>query len=209
VEQSSIRCTLVTDGTSDHVLSFHLTWLMRQYTRRNIPPFEYADFSHLLRRPHGLKARIRAAIEYYPCEVLFIHRDAEREPYAVRKAEIDQALESLTIPAVCVVPVRMQEAWLLFDEYAIRRAAGNPNGRVQLSLPPRKRLEELSDPKETLHDLLRKASERTGRGLKKFDPYKVAHLIGEFIDDFAPLRALPAFKRLESDIQALVQAQGW
>ncbi len=209
MEQATIRCTLLADGTSDKVLEYPLTWLLRQYTQRTIPPFEHPDFSHLPRRPKGLTARIRAALEYFPCEVLFVHRDAEGESYAVRKAEIDQALTNITAPAVCVVPVRMQEAWLLFDEHAIRRAAENPRGRVHLSLPAIRQLEAMSDPKATLHNLMRVASERTGRSLKKFDPHKNAHYVGEFIDDFAPLRALPAFQHLEADIQALVQTQGW
>jgi hypothetical protein len=39
------------------------------------------------------------------------------------------------MPVVCVVPVRMMEAWLLIDEMAIRRVAGNPNGRIPIELP--------------------------------------------------------------------------
>ena len=31
-------------------------------------------------RPRGLSERIRAAVELYPCDLLFIHRDAEGEP---------------------------------------------------------------------------------------------------------------------------------
>jgi hypothetical protein len=34
-----------------------------------------------------------------------------------------------------VVPVRMTEAWLLADEFAIRSAPGNPNGTQSLDLP--------------------------------------------------------------------------
>jgi len=38
--------------------------------------------------------------------------------------------EAVTHPHVALVPVRMTEAWFLHDEEAIRRASGNPNGRV-------------------------------------------------------------------------------
>ncbi len=71
----------------------------------------------------------------------FVHRDAEKEPHQVRVAQILEAVDEASIssvvpPAVCVVPVRMLEAWLLFDEPALRRAAGNPHGQQPLKLPP-------------------------------------------------------------------------
>jgi hypothetical protein len=37
--------------------------------------------------------------------------------------------------AICVIPVRMQEAWLLFDETAIKFAAGNRTYPKSLNLP--------------------------------------------------------------------------
>ncbi len=54
-----------------------------------------------------------------------------------RLAEIKAALESMEgIPVtVPIVPVTMTEAWLLFDERAIRRAADNPAGENSLQLP--------------------------------------------------------------------------
>jgi hypothetical protein len=42
---------------------------------------------------------------------------------------------------------------------ALRRAAGNPAGRSPLSLPPLSKIEAIPDPKETLHELLRVATE--------------------------------------------------
>jgi hypothetical protein len=49
----------------------------------------------------------------------------------------------------------MQEAWLLFDEAAIREASDNPNGEERMDLPALSSLEEILDPKELLRDLLR------------------------------------------------------
>jgi hypothetical protein len=61
-----------------------------------------------------LSGRLRAAAESYPCDIPFAHRDAEGEARDKRAAEIRTALGDLTTPpAVCAVPVRMQEAWLL------------------------------------------------------------------------------------------------
>lgn len=76
--------------------------------------------------------------------------------------------------AILIVPVRMQEPWLLFDEQAIRRAAGNPGGKTALPLPRLTQLESLPDPKETLYGLLVAASEHQGRRRGRFNPSRAA-----------------------------------
>jgi hypothetical protein len=87
----------------------------------------------------------------------------------------------------------MQEAWFLFDENAIRRAAGNPNGRTRLDLPALKNTEKAADPKSMLNQALKDASELTGRRLQKFDVNAAAHRVADLISDFSPLFALSAF----------------
>jgi hypothetical protein len=70
-----------------------------------------------------LEERLQDAIKLFPCDVLFIHRDAEREPPEKRRREIDMAIAALGNSVsywVPVIPVRMTEAWLLIDEKAIR-----------------------------------------------------------------------------------------
>ena len=167
-----------------------------------------------LPHPATLTDRLRVALDLYPCNLLFVHRDAEREPRSHRVAEIQRALELLpaaTPPpqAVCVVPVRMQEAWLLFDEMAIKYAAGNGAFRDSLDLPPLKELESLPDPKTTLHEALRRASNVRGRRLHTFPVGQRARRVAELIDDFSPLRALPAFGALEHDVQNVVSKARW
>jgi hypothetical protein len=147
----------------------------------------------------------------YPCDLLFVHRDAERESYATRVAEIRRCLpgEPSEPPAVCVVPVRMQEAWLLFDEASLRLAADNPYGDMALSLPPLERVEEIPDPKETLYQLLNRACGlRPGR-LRRFQPSVRIHRLAELIEDFSPLRSLAAFQALETEVATLIAHQGW
>jgi hypothetical protein len=100
----------------------------------------------------------------------------------------------------------MQEAWLLIDEWALRCAAGNPNGAIPLAMPRVDRLETIPDPKQVLHDLLREASELKGRRRQRFNPRTHAFRLGELIGDFAPLRALPAFRRAEADTVAALAA---
>jgi hypothetical protein len=103
----------------------------------------------------------------------------------------------------------MTEAWLLFDIAAIRFASGNPNGTVQLSIPPLSNLEQKPDPKRLLHELLITASEFSGRRRKSFDPKTKVHLVARSLDDFSPLRQLSAFRALESDVQRIVKEKGW
>ena len=162
------------------------------------------------RPPKELFERIAKSIELYPCDLLFVHRDAERESVEKRKEEISDALELCgmdTPPVVCVVPVRMQEAWLLIDESALRKAAGNPQGRQPLDVPDPKSLEGLPDPKQVLHELLGTASGLGGRRLKRFnrDVGRHVHRVAEHIDDFSLLRELTAFQRVESQVAALWQ----
>lgn len=156
------------------------------------------------------------SIDSYPCDIFFIHRDAEKESYAYRVQEIRKAIITVSqtlpaLPAICVVPVRMQEAWILFDEFAIRTAAGNPNGKIPLTLPVMSKTETLIDPKAKLTELLISASGYTGRHLKKLksEIHQKAHLVAGFIADFAPLRALPAFVALENDLKSFIIAKGW
>ena len=111
-------------------------------------------------------------------------------------------------PTVPVVPVRMTEAWLLFDENAIRWAASNPNGSDPLPIPMRE-VEDLPDPKDVLHEALRVASGLSGRRRQKFNVRDAVHRVGEYIDDFSPLRRLNAFQRLEEDLATALRQAGW
>ncbi len=203
-----MRYTLLADGSSDAVLRFILNWLIERHTTVYFEP-QWADLRKLPKVPRTLTERIRVAVELFPCDVLFVHRDAERESREKRIAEIQQAASDATSKSVvCVVPVRMQEAWLLFDEMAIRRAAGCPNGRIPLELPDMSRIENEPDPKTILHTALRDASGYHGRRAKQFQPNKHAHRLGELIVDFSPLRRLTAFQKLEEDLITVLRKLG-
>ena len=103
----------------------------------------------------------------------------------------------------------MMEAWLLFSESAVRRAAGNPNGKVAIDLPRPSTVENMPDPKATMFELLREASGLQGRRRKRFATAGSARRIADFLDNFEPLRGVPAFGALEADIAKLVNGQGW
>ncbi len=210
---ASLRYTLVTDGTSDRALMPLLRLLLSQ-SGTLLPLSEaWADPQRLPASAQGLKARLQHAIDLYPCDLLFVHRDAERQDPQLRYEEITDALAGLDAPppVICVVPVRMTEAWLLTDKIAIRRAADNPNGKIHLSLPALDTVEGIPDPKQKLLELLRTASEKSGRRLDQFKRDEVTRRlrVAELTVDISPLQRLTAFQRLQSELQQLMQFQGW
>jgi hypothetical protein len=196
------RFTLLGDGGSDAALKPILEWVLR-----SVPGIAQAGFAlEFTTGTQGssvhaaLAGRMDVAMRYYPCDLLFVHRDAEREPVEVRLEEIGRAAEELDIARpVPIVPVRMTEAWLLVDERALRLAADNPNGAVQLNIPAVRKLEEEPDPKQLCNELLTRASEKAGRRRKQFcRPSELAWRrvrLAQLIDDFSPLRELVAFRR--------------
>lgn len=192
--------TLLADGTSDAVLMPIITWSLKRHNVTTV--FEqYAD-SGRIPRPLNTVDRVQKALDLYPCDVLFFHRDAEAQPWTVRRDEIATALRGAKVKHVPVIPVRMTETWLLADESAIRLAAGNPNGTAALNLPDLRRLEDLPHPKLRLYEALREASGRNARRRSQLDVDRRVHLIPNYIDDYSRLDVLPAFQRLQNDIRA-------
>jgi hypothetical protein len=151
--------------------------------------------------PQSLEERVRLAVENYPCDILFVHRDAERQSPEDRRAEILNAIQHLgnNPPAVCVIPVRMTEAWLLLDELAIRSASGNPRGSQPLNLPVPNSIEYDANPKETLFQALRIASEQAGRRLRDLRVEERRHRVAELMN-YELLRNLSAFQSLENEL---------
>ena len=195
--------TLLTDGSSDTVLLPILRWLLDRITTQSFE-LRWADLRGLSRPPRELRDRIATAIRLYPCDVIFVHRDAEGTAIEMKRQEISLAHAAASVDAkhVGVVPVRMQEAWLLHDEASLREAAGRPSGDEPLGLPPFGRIESIPDPKLVLHAALKSASGASGRRLKSFRPSQAAHRLAELISDWSPLVALPAFQQLERDTRA-------
>lgn len=199
-----LRYTLLTDGSSDDALIPIINWLLAQKLTSCSIQAAWADLRRHPEPPRGLDARIREAVRLYPCDVLFVHRDAEAVRPAERVDEINRAIEAsgASVSHVRVVPVRMTEAWLLFDERAIRRAAANPNGRQRLALPALRTVENLPDPKEVLKALLRQASGLSPTRLRRF--HIAIRRVADLIDDFSPLQSVPAFQQLEGELDELL-----
>ena len=205
-----VRFTLISDGSSDKALIPILKWLLLQNTVRSSG--DWVEWGRFRSPPKSLAQKIESAVRIYPCDLLFIHRDAEAAPPTERRDEICRAVDAAggsIPPFVCVVPVRMMEAWFLFNERAIREASGNPTGRESLDLPRIREIESLPDPKAVLHGLLRDASGLSGRRLKSFRAASAIHRMAEIIDDFSPLHELPAFHGLHEELKAISRSRGW
>lgn len=210
---TSIRLTLLSDGPSDRALIPIITWALRALVVERAIESDWADLSRFGKPPKGLSERMRLCLEFFPCDLLCVHRDAEREPRETRVREIRAAWGGLSDvarpPALCVVPIRMSEAWLLFDQAALRRAAGDPNGKQSLALPRPTDVEQLPDPKSHLRQVMREASGLPGRRRHSINLSEYGRRVAELTDDFSPLRSLSAFTALEEELRQIVKAHGW
>ena len=202
-----LTATLVTDGSSDRLL----VPLIELLLDANFDlPYQVNCAEGLPPAASGLKARIKAAIDLFPCDILFVHRDAEGVDATVRQHEIETSWPTFqpTTALICVIPIRMTEAWLLADEKPIRAAVGNPNGCDELGLPALKDIESLPDPKEILFVALKAASGKNASRKRRFNPHQYRHRVSELIEDLGTLRKLKSFKHLEAQIQQQVAVIG-
>ena len=202
------RHTLLCEGSTDANLIPILNWVLMEKGNLPLVQGQRAHPNRLPKKASGLASQISATINYFGGDLLFIHRDADRAPFKQRceevRREVDVARsQGFSKPAVAVVPVRMMEAWLLFDETAIRKASGNPNGTIRLDLPSLNRIESRPNPKLDLKQALEKASELAGRALKKFRASEALWRIADNITDFSPLRELPSFVQFEDAVVSL------
>lgn len=185
-----VQLALIADGSSDEALLKPIEWAFTKLS----PSSTLRRSIFRPRRPPGCKLSefVNEVLADYAPDLLFVHRDAEAQDPSLRRLEIPSG--DRIVP---VVPVRMTEAWLLIEEQAIRRAAGNPNGRMPIELPRLQRLEGLSDPKKLLHDALVTASGFAGRRRQQFDRAAAARSVADYIEDYSKLRALTAFQEFE------------
>jgi hypothetical protein len=141
-------------------------------------------------------------------DLVFVHRDADARSGDHRHVEISEAAAAVRMatPVVGVVPVQTIEAWLLIDEKELRYVAGKPSGRTPLNLPEIRLIENHHNPKAVLKNALLEASETSGRRRAKevrlFSERRQTLLSRLDID--GPIRKLPAWRRLEKDVENAV-----
>lgn len=195
--------TLVMDGTSDRILVPVVEWLLSEKVGPR--PFAVRIAEGLPAWREGLTARIQFAKAMYPSDVLLIHRDSESHSWIDRVNQIALAVEDAGVTNwLPIVPVRMSEAWFLFDEKAIRRAAGNSASRIDLRLPPKAKWSLEPDPKALLFTAIRDASGQTGRKLQKLHVYNARARVADLIEDFSYLRGIQSFDEFEASLDQVL-----
>ncbi len=203
-----MKYVLISDGSSDRVLLNIINYTLKSFTNKNFEG-QRAEFGFLKEKVKNLERKIFYAIDLYEPDIIFIHRDAEKQSLQSRDSEIDKELSKAEAyikkqkQFAKIIPVRMTEAWLMIDERAIRAAAGNPNGKKQIHLPRIKNLEDIPEPKDELEKLLQIASGLSGRRLRDLNTRHAIQLIPEYIDDFSALEELPSYQHFKNQIQTL------
>lgn len=197
-----INIIFICDGTSDFCLVRVIEWLMGAH-------FDSVDYRVIQAQGcvparGALDDRLSRSARMYSGDLIVCHRDAERDGLNARADEISNAAAGVGLPVVPMVPVRMSEAWLLFDESAIRSAANNANGRMPLNIPRPRDLESIVDPKNILHNLLCEASGLSGQRLRRFNSHSAVHRVASYISDFGGLRVLESFRTFEADFVAQI-----
>jgi hypothetical protein len=190
-----LKLALVCDGTSDLCLVTLITWMMDEHYPDQL--FRIVPAREVIPARDLLVQRLTRTVELYEPAVIFCHRDAENQALAHRVQEVETAAAFIAIPTIPLVPIRMLEAWLLFDEVAIRCAADNRNGTAALNLPALRHVEAQADPKHILYEALKDACGLPVRRKRRFNEHRARSMVMNHITDFSPLRTLAAFQRFE------------
>ena len=184
-----------------------LSWLLKSIDRNRSYEIVPIDLSDVRRPPEKIDGKI-AWLEASErrWDLILVHRDSDSRDPEPRYREVDRAALSAaaSVPVVAVVPVRATETWLLFDEAAIRKAAGAPDSTAELRLPGIGELERRAGSEKLLHDALTVASETRGRRRAKFRPEPRCHAVATAVRDWSPLLTLSACRRLKRDLAAVL-----
>lgn len=195
---------LIGEGKTDRALVAPIQWILREAT----PAETEVRWVDAYRLPNAktLAQRIETLRRLETFDLLFVHRDSDNQPFQWRVDEIAAAAGG--VRHVAVVPVRTTEAWLLPHESAIREACGRPSGAESLNLPSLSRIEDLSNPKQVLRDAIQAALHTRAGRRNRQDPTDAYYRISDLVEDWAPLRRLSAFRRLEQDTRGALEALG-
>src|SRR5690554_3877276 len=121
----TLSYVLISEGGDDRMLHAPIDWLLAQHCQ---VPYSgvWADPASMSNGSRVMSTRLSEAGRYYPCDLAFVHRDRDGAAAEHRVAEVTQAVRDsgYLTPVVRIIPMRMTEAWFLFDELAIRKAAG-------------------------------------------------------------------------------------
>jgi hypothetical protein len=203
-----IRFILTGEGSSDRHLVDHIENIFIEEGFSEASG-EAPDLG-LFHPPVGrsVAEKLRTLVDAYPnADVIFVHRDADGAGIIPRRAEVLSAAEqTLGIRKVIpIIPVCQLETWLLTDQDAIKRVAGNTSFRGAIrAVPPLRNLEEVADSKAVLRAALCEASETQGTRLKKFkDRFGEMRARLTFdLDPSGPVCQLTSYQRFREELRA-------
>ena len=155
-------------------------------------------------RVQRIERAFGGALSTSTINLLFIHADGDSDAPAALRERIEPCISYIqmrfpTVEFECVpvIPVRASEAWALADPNAVIAEFGTKKSAPELGIDFQQgALEKLQDPKMVLkriHDIV------GGRRRKK------GHLIPAGLGnriELNSLRSLPAFRRLESELES-------
>lgn len=204
---ADLAYALLAEGPSDAALLPAIRWILERLVPTGVTLQDESLPARLVPpRKCGLARRVCASHTLVRVDLLFVHQDADRMDGPRRRQQVQEACAGANRVCVPVVPVRATEAWLLWCEPALRKAAGNPHGTRPLGLPNPREVEGVTRPKQRFERALQDASsrsERRGRAVRG-QPRRVAELIG----DYAPLLDAPAFQGLYNDTREALRQLG-
>lgn len=184
--------SVVADGGTDRILVPIIQWAIHRLD----PEVEILE---------PLFSKRSGSVREFLCDydpgvmLVFVHRDAENRTLEERLGEFEFTDRLKIVP---VIPVRMSEAWLLFDGTAIAQAAGRPGYPV--STPRLSEIERMSDPKKHLDELLLLAagspSGRRGRVFRRSIIERRVNVAG-YIADYSPLENQMAFRCFQDHLE--------
>ena len=205
----NINFVLVAEGSSDYHLISHLRELCIYCGATEVTGVAL-EFERLSNVRKSVLEKVEVARKAEPnANLFFIHRDADSRDASPRYEEIEAAVNACHLETawVAIVPVQEKEAWLLLDELEIRRVAGKSKGTVQLSLPKARTVENISNPKEYLQEILAQASEASGKKLEKVKQRFPLHrqLLMNRLPIEGEISSVPSWIRMRDDLKKIIQ----
>lgn len=182
---SDWQCCLVREGTSDEALSAVLERLLVSLTGENVTVTPRGDLRGSTSEKY---AQLGDDREQY--DLIFVHRDADRDGYEARAKEIADLNDSSVVP---VIPVRTTETW------ALAALLGDEKTRKWLKRKKTitvRNLEGLSDPKGVLREVLEELND-SGRSVNDRDFNNRRRKLLSDLQLEGPISSLPAWQKLE------------
>ena len=153
---------------------------------------------------------VDVAEQAYGSHLLLIHADADSQTAVPALREriqpgVEKVLQSVPTHELCrhivpIVPIHMQEAWLLADGEMLCDQIGTNVPLSALSIPAKPhQIETLADPKTELKRIVDQATESRSRRRRPFDIGSLYTPLGERID-LTKLGKLPAYQQFWADL---------